>query len=1006
MHELDRLNGLLERQGLRLEAEVRRIGDLLRDLARMSRFLARESSPADDEVDAWIDAQSFVQGAGGWMVPRAAPGNGHAKGRDLLVLWRAECAEDDASRRLVHRHRRTGEYLAGALKELPALRRVVLRTPCGVHLAYPSFDASRLAEDAFDAIPLVRALGGGAEGPADLRWGTPIHSPIDAAVVLYAGLPVDPDDPKSGAWLVEVALDTLFAEFSASDGERGEERLFVVNAAGDFLFEESYLEAPEAAPGERLRGSLFDLGGEHWQLDLADMRGRGRGRIELLAEDGRHELLVFRRIEGTSWLCAAEISRSVLLVESNRRIEAALRSVGTGDFSQRVDIRGLGERMQNLAEAYNEMAASLQREERVRREAEDALAEEERRGRLIAEVSPVGIFRVDRNGELSYHNRRAAELAGVPHGELATERWEHAIHPDDRGRVLSAWRKAMVEHGEFRCEHRYLHDNGAVVWVQAEARPERDRKDQFLGMVGTTTDISERKREELRRRSSQEHLATLLDSIAEGVLATDGEGRVTRMNPPAEDLLGWSEREALGRRLPEVLRFTSGPDAAAELVRPCVDECRKLEPSSPRQLVDRHGRTRRVERSAAPLRDEADHVVGAVICLRDVTERLEWSERVARARRLEAVGQLAAGIAHDFQNLLTGIGGEAEAVALALGEDSEHMDRLLSIVQAADRANHLARELFAFAPGADRDVVPLSPEALLRELEERLRPTLGPRVQLDVEVQPDLPRFIGDATQLGNALLNVATNARDAIVERGTITLSARREHLEPKEARERGLSAGDHVVLTVRDDGQGMSPETRAHLFEPFYTTRTEPGAGLGLAAVEACVGRHGGRVEVDSAVGSGTAIRMWFPATREPAVTLVPHAPPEIRRGSGHVLLVDDEDIVRNFAARSLRDMGYEVTACGDGERALELYDARPEAFDLVLMDLVMPGMGGEELFEELRRRDRVPPVLITSGYGEEPSVRGLLDRGAAGFLEKPFRVHELSQAVARHVAGSRVR
>lgn len=1000
MNELDRLNGLIERQAIRLEAEVRQIADLLRDLARMSRFLARESRSSPAEIEAWAQSRRFAATPAGWIAPHPAPGASEPQDAELLALWRSALERDPAAWRVLHRHRGSSDHLASALRRLPALRRLVHRAPCGLTLVHPPFDPSSLPAEGWDRHPLVRRLGLKRGDEGEIHWSTPAYSLVGNEITLSAAIQVEEGDEDLGLWIAEVALEPFFAVFAENYEGRGEEQLFVVNADGEFLFEEGFLEPAPGEPGDRLRGSLSDLGGEHWQLDFAEMRARGGGRIELLAEDGRRELLVFRAVAGSDWLSIAEIPRSVLLEESNRRIEEALRSAGTGDFSQRVDLRGLGERMQGLAEAYNEMAESLQREERVRRAAETALAEEERRFEAIAEASPVGIFRVDRDGRMAYHNRRAAEIAGVSFGEPRPERWEQAIHPDDRGRVLTAWRKAVLEHKPFRCEHRYLHENGAVVWVQAEASPERDRRDHFLGMVGTTTDISERKRGDAERLASQERLAIILDSIADAVIATDSEGRVTRMNPPAEDLCAWSEREARGRRLSEVLRFTTGKDATDELVRPCIDECRKIAPTSARDLVDRRGRTRRVERNAAPIRDAHDHVIGAVLCLRDVTERLEWSERVARARRLEAVGQLAAGIAHDFQNILTGISGEAEMLSIALGDDSPHAGGLLSIVQAADRANGLARELFAYAPISESEVIPLDAEDLVRELESRLQPVLGPRVKLEVVLDANAPRFIGDPTQISNALLNVALNARDAVTDAGTIRISTTRVVLDARAARERGLSAGEHVVFAIEDDGGGMSAETRAHLFEPFYTTKSGGGSGLGLAAVESCVGRHGGIVEVDSTIGKGSCFRLWFPATREPAVTLIPAQRPEIERGQGRILLVDDEEIVRNFAARCLREMGYDVTSCGDGTQAVEFFEQHPESFDLVLLDLIMPGMGGAEVFEELRRSDPEAAVLITSGYGEESSVRKLLDRGARGFLEKPFRVHELSQAVARYM------
>lgn len=255
MNELDRLNGLIERQAIRLESEVRGIADLLRDLARMSRFLARESRSSDAEVAAWIETRRFAATPEGWIVPHPAPGASEPQDAELLALWRSELEHDPDAWRVLHRHRRASDYLAPALRRLPALRRIVHRAPCGLTLVHPPFDPTPLAPEAWDRHPLARDLGAQAGDVGEIRWSTPAWSLVGGEITLSAAIRAREGDEDLGVWIAEVALEPFFAVFSENYEGRGEEQLFVVDAEGGYLFEEGFLEVAPGAPGDRLRGS-------------------------------------------------------------------------------------------------------------------------------------------------------------------------------------------------------------------------------------------------------------------------------------------------------------------------------------------------------------------------------------------------------------------------------------------------------------------------------------------------------------------------------------------------------------------------------------------------------------------------------------------------------------------------------------------------------------------------------------------------------------------------------
>ncbi len=386
----------------------------------------------------------------------------------------------------------------------------------------------------------------------------------------------------------------------------------------------------------------------------------------------------------------------------------------------------------------------------------------------------------------------------------------------------------------------------------------------------------------------------------------------------------------------------------------------------------------------------------------DITEQRRTEQQLRHAQKMEAIGQLAGGIAHDFNNILAAIQGNADLIRLDMGLDSQHVARAEEIVKASQRATELTRQLLTFARKAEIQRADVDVHAVIREVTKLLSHSLDRRIEISVDLRAKLATVTGDEGQLQNALLNLGINARDAMPEGGTLKFATRDIQIDEQEAQDLFYgAAGRYIEINITDTGIGMAPETQDKIFEPFFTTKeVGKGTGLGLAAVYGCVKSHNGAISVDSKLGEGATFRILLPLSAEPAQTAGQRATSaSIVTGEGHILIIDDEDAVRQLAATILEHLGYTVTECSDGIAAIEYFTDNHDQVDLVILDLVMPIMSGEEVFDALKQIDPDVKVLVSSGYSESKSA-SVLAKGATAVLGKPYRVATLSQAIQRAI------
>ncbi len=386
------------------------------------------------------------------------------------------------------------------------------------------------------------------------------------------------------------------------------------------------------------------------------------------------------------------------------------------------------------------------------------------------------------------------------------------------------------------------------------------------------------------------------------------------------------------------------------------------------------------------------------------------SQQVLQAQKLEAIGQLAAGVAHDFNNTLATIQSLASIMAHDLPADGPYRGDLSRILAACRRGRNLTRNLLGFARRGDIQRAALAPGQVVGEALQFLRRTLPKGVTLRSDVEPGLPAVHADRGQLQHALVNLTVNASDAMGGAGTLTLGAALVEVGGEATGPHpDLAVGPYVRFTVADDGPGMDEATRARAFEPFFTTKPAGEAtGLGLSMVYGMARTHGGAVVLAKSAAGGTEARLYLPVAAgsprpEPGDTSGERRHDELVEGSGTILFVDDEKLVRGAGRRLLRRLGYDVLLAEGGEQALEIYREHGDEIRLVLLDMLMPGMDGAETFVALRRLDPAVRVLFLSGYTRERVAQQVLDLGAAGFVLKPFTAQHISAEIERVLAGA---
>jgi PAS domain S-box-containing protein len=488
--------------------------------------------------------------------------------------------------------------------------------------------------------------------------------------------------------------------------------------------------------------------------------------------------------------------------------------------------------------------------------------------------------------------------------------------------------------------------------------------------------------------TSRSMLSATLSSIADGVMATDREERVTFLNPVAEALTGWRSAEAIGRPLSQVMQVIEegSREPAGSPARDAIRARMAAHNVGSVLLVARDKTEIAIEQSAAPLLDERGRLQGAILVFRDITARRQLEEQLSHARKMDAVGRLAGGVAGDFNNVLTVITGYSDLLRAQIPASSPLRRFADEILYAGERAAALTRQLLTFSSGQASQPKATDLNSAIAGMEPMLRRLLGDAVELIVLEGSGLGPVQIDTGQMQQAIMNLATNAREAMPNGGKLVIETSNLELDEAAAKKAGVKPGAYVMLAVSDTGSGMDAETRSRLFEPFFTTKEHgKGSGLGLSMVYGTVKQSEGYITVYSQVNCGTIFEIYLPRV-EPATPVAPARRLAASKGSETILLVDDEEGVRKLVSAVLHNGGYTVIEAANGSAALAVYEKNSHKIDLVLTDVVMPQMNGFELGQRLTGKNPNLPVLYMSGYRDSPT-NSPPGEPLQAFLNKPF-------------------
>lgn len=503
-------------------------------------------------------------------------------------------------------------------------------------------------------------------------------------------------------------------------------------------------------------------------------------------------------------------------------------------------------------------------------------------------------------------------------------------------------------------------------------------------------------------RDEKEQLFVTLRSIGDGVITTDTSGRVELMNRVAEQLTGWNQDNAAGRMLSEVFNIIN-ENTREPVEHPVTTVLAKghiVELANHAILISKDGIEYNIADSAAPIRDIKSNIRGVVLVFRDMTEQLKTEVELLKSKKLESVGILAGGIAHDFNNILAGLFGNIELAKIKLSRNHEAYPHIETADQALERATRLTKQLLTFAKGGD----PILEEVNLQEVvQTSIRFNLsGSNVKARFNLPDDLWNVKADKGQISEVIANLIINARQAMPDGGSLYIKA--ENIKyRKKSTARHLS-GNFVKLSIRDEGVGISTKNMEKIFDPYFSTK-QTGNGLGLATAHSIITQHNGHISVASKPDIGTTFTIFLPAEKfshKPAATTHPNTVEKPTPTSGHILIMDDEEMVRNVSAEMLKLCGYTVDLAVDGKEAIKKYisankDGPP--FDIVIMDLTIPGsIGGQETIKKLLAIAPKAKVIVSSGYSTDPVMANYIDYGFKGRLAKPFHIEALKTEIFR--------
>jgi PAS domain S-box-containing protein len=666
----------------------------------------------------------------------------------------------------------------------------------------------------------------------------------------------------------------------------------------------------------------------------------------------------------------------------------------------KISRRRAEEAIQGLAAERKELIVSkrlLENEVEERKLAEQSARRNELMYRELLKAIPDAVVVYDADGRVTYVNDAFINTYGWARDDLLGRAIDF-VPPEEAAKTANAWDEQLRTNGAGHFSTRRLTKEGEVLDVEARGSNIHDPDGQYAGAIVVHRNVTAQRKAERALKENERRLQAILQASPDPVVVYDNQGCTTYINPAFTQVFGWTMEEVAGRRIPfvppeEMARVKSILAEMYQHGNPVGFESRRLTKDG--EVVD-------VFIGAATIKNQEGAVTGIVVNLTDIGEVKRLEEQLRQSQKMEAIGTLAGGIAHDFNNLLQAITGYAQLLTPRLDDDQTSQMYLEEIGRAAQRASELVRSLLTFGRKVEPRLVPVDLNEVVTQTIRILERTLPRMIIIHTDLADSLGLISGDPNQIELMLLNLGANAGDAMPEGGQLTISTGNLTVEPDvPAGSEQPSPGEYVWVRVADTGQGIDPRDQENIFDPFFTTKEiGKGTGLGLSTAYGIVHKHGGFITCESQLGQGTVFNIFFPHLTEGAnrAVLALAENGEAPGGDETILLVDDESTILTMGREALSEHGYGVLAAERGEEALEIYREQGQEISLVVLDLGMPGMGGDKCLEELLKIDPELKVLIASGYTAASQVRAVRETGAAGFIAKPYRLKDLLKLVRK--------
>jgi PAS domain S-box-containing protein len=634
-----------------------------------------------------------------------------------------------------------------------------------------------------------------------------------------------------------------------------------------------------------------------------------------------------------------------------------------------------------------------------RKEAEDALRQSDERFRALVEHSSDALTLIASDGTLLYSGPSSEQILGYSSGENMGKNVFQFIHADDGDRAKLIFRQLLhTPKQTVTMQLRLLHKNGSWRWMECVINNLLSEP-SVKAIVINARDITDRKMADDALAEEKERLLVTLRSIGEGVITTNTERKIVLLNKTAEMITGWSQEKAYGQPVDAIIHLTNERSGGVfeHPVHKVLRTKTIAEMTNHVLLLTQSDSKRIITDNAAPIRDKDGQLIGVVMVFREITDQLKMENEILKSRKIESIGILAGGIAHDFNNILSAILGNISLAKMKL--DAKNIEKALELLlraeRASERAKDLTQQLLTFSKGG----APVKKTANIGDLlkDSANFSAAGSNVRCDFLIPDDLWHVDIDAGQMSQVINNLVINARQAMPDGGTITIKA--ENLVVMASSREyavNLKSGNFIKILIRDHGIGIPEENIQKIFDPYFTTK-KTGNGLGLATSYSIIKNHDGAITLESKLGTGTTFYIYLPASRS-EVQPKPIAIAKPIYANGKILVMDDEEVIREMAAAMLTDLGYDAHTAKDGAETIAMYeqslnDGMP--YDAVIMDLTIPaGMGGKETVKKLIELDPYVRTIVSSGYSNDPVMADHKKYGFISVLPKPYQLNDLAR------------